>query len=119
MSRRHRLGRLGEDAACAYLQMLGMEFLSRNFRRPGGEVDLVMAEGRVVVFVEVKTRTGNAVAAPEEFVTLRQLACLRRAARHWLAVNPDRGGACRFDVVAVEMGGAGRELLLRHFRAVG
>lgn len=119
MTSRHRLGELGEELARVFLMMCGYRFLQGRFRLPGGEIDLVMEVGRTVVFVEVKTRRRGAAARPEECVTFRQLLRLRRAAGAWLTANRAWGRRCRFDVVAVEMGGVDQGLEIRHFADVG
>jgi len=119
MTTSHRLGELGEDLARLFLQMCGYRFLDRRFRLPGGEIDLVMAAGNTVVFVEVKTRTRDSLAAPEECVTHRQKQRLRRTARVWLASRPADSRYCRFDVVAVVFGGEDRGLSVRHFKGGG
>ena len=51
-----RRGALGERAARAYLQKLGLKFLTANFRSARGEIDLVFRDSDCLVFVEVKTR---------------------------------------------------------------
>lgn len=119
MTRNHRLGQLGEDLACLFLQMCGYVCLNRRYRIPGGEIDLVMQAGQVVIFVEVKTRSGGSAARPEEYVTPRKVAFLRRAARQWLASEGWSGRGVRLDVVAVEFDGEDRGVALRHYCGVG
>ena len=46
-------GRMGEDRACLYLEEKGMVLVTRNFRCKHGEIDLIMKDGSVFVFVEV------------------------------------------------------------------
>lgn len=47
-------GVLGEAAVCDRLTDGGMELLERRFRSPFGEIDLIMLDGDVLAFVEVK-----------------------------------------------------------------
>jgi len=56
MSANHSLGKWGEEAARQFLETCGYRCLDHRFRRPGGEIDLVMTHRQMVVFVEVKTR---------------------------------------------------------------
>lgn len=118
MSSSHRLGEQGEELARVYLEMQGFRLVQGRFRLPGGEIDLIMREGRVVVFVEVKTRSGGAPCPPEECVTVRQLGRLRRAAAAWLTQSRTWGTPCRFDVVAVELEKSGQGAAIRHYRQV-
>ena len=95
-----RCGREAEDAACNHLQQNGLTLLTRNYRSPWGEIDLVMDDRDTLVFVEVRYRRSNAFGTPAETVDRRKQARLQAAAGHYLlAHHADR--ACRFDVVAV------------------
>lgn len=49
-------GRFGEDYTAERLEKRGMKLLERNFRRKGGEIDLIAEEDGALVFIEVKTR---------------------------------------------------------------
>ncbi|HPF71361.1 MAG TPA: YraN family protein [Candidatus Krumholzibacteria bacterium] len=116
MTDRHALGRLGEAMAAAYLDACGYAVVDRRWRRPGGELDLVVARGRFVVFVEVKTRGPGALDRPEAALAPAQRHRLRQLARRWLAEHPGAAAeGCRCDVVAVSHAGEGRGCVLRHF----
>jgi len=120
MPENHSLGRWGEDAARVFLEHCGYECLDRRFRRPGGEIDLVLARDGVVVFVEVKTRGPRCQVPPESWVTARQLVRLRRMARIWISENQQTfGRGYRFDVVAISYGGPEGGSEIRHLVGVG
>lgn len=94
------LGARGERVAARHLRRLGLRIITRNYRTPQGEVDLVAREGGTLVFVEVKTRRRG---EPAEAVTPEKrrrltLAALAFLKRHRLL---NRDVPCRFDVVAV------------------
>ena len=114
------LGKIGEEWADLFLQACGFTRVTTRYRRPGGEIDLVMRKGDLLVFVEVKTRGVGHYGLPEEAVHQRQLGRLRRLARRFLLENPCwRSMTYRFDVVAVEFEGEGGECRLRHYTGVG
>lgn len=93
-------GRVGEDAAADFLRERGCEILARNWRAGrAGEIDLIVRDDTVVVFVEVKTRNGRLVAA-EEAVTDEKLARIQTVALAWLSRN-GFPGPIRFDIVGV------------------
>jgi putative endonuclease len=120
MARGHRLGRWGEAVARSFLEACGYRCLAQGYRRPGGELDLVVGKGDLLVFVEVKTRGPGALAAPEAWVTGRKLRLLKRMARLWLSENPQpHVREFRFDVVAITTGGRGRGAVLRHLTGIG
>jgi len=95
-----REGRLAERlAALAYL-IRGYEILDRRFRASGGEADLVVRRGRLIAFVEVKSRKDREAAILA--VTPKNRRRLERAAARFLALRPHFGEfAVRYDIVAV------------------
>jgi len=79
--------------------------LDRNVWLAGAELDLVVRRGRVVAFVEVKSKAGGGYGDPLEMVTPVKVERLRRAALGWLAGHREAAGLeVRFDVVAVRRG---------------
>jgi len=113
--RRAVLGVRGEDAAARFYQSAGYTVLARNWRCAEGEIDLVVRHptGEVLVFCEVKTRTGAAFGSPFEAVTPLKQRRLRRLARRWLATARPPGARAdrlRFDVAAVSARNGSLEL---------
>ena len=98
---RQRLGRAGEDRAAAWYVARGFVLVDRNWRCRHGEIDLVVRRGPLVVFVEVKTRTGSRFGSPFEAVTDAKQRRLRRLAAAWIAAADERPVQVRFDVAGV------------------
>ncbi|MDR1311215.1 MAG: YraN family protein [Burkholderiaceae bacterium] len=94
-------GRQGEDAALAYLERCGLRFLQRNYRCRLGEIDLIMQESNVLVFVEVRKRRPGTYGSAAESITRGKQQKLVRTALHFLQ-NVNRECPCRFDVVALD-----------------
>ena len=92
------LGKRGETMARRYYQDNGYGFVAANVRYTCGEIDLIMQQGDTTVFVEVKTRTNNAMGGAEA-VTPAKLRRVQRAAVRWLEDKPFR--SIRFDVVEI------------------
>lgn len=103
-----RLGREGEEAAASHLVSLGYRVIARNVRFRSGEIDIVAMDGETLVFVEVKTRTGEAYGLPAESVTHRKQLQLVRLAELFLAGWSGMYEGCRFDVVSVQSSGPGQ-----------
>ena len=100
---RRALGRHGEDRAASWYEEHGYRVLARNWRCREGELDLVVALGRTVVFCEVKARTSDAFGTPAEAVGHAKRARIRSLAARWLEHEaPFRPLGIRFDVVAVQ-----------------
>ena len=90
-----------EDAALALLQAHGLRLVARNVAYRGGELDLVMADGEALVFVEVRYRAGAAFGGGMASVDAGKRRKLVRAAGLFLAGHPRWAQRpCRFDVVA-------------------
>lgn len=97
----HQLGQAGETAAAAFYQQAGYEVLARSYRHGRAEVDLVVQRGQeLLVFVEVKTRSGSQYGAPETFVSARKKELFRLAATH-LQEELCWAGDIRFDILAL------------------
>jgi putative endonuclease len=102
---RNDLGALGEQVAVEHLRSLGLRIVARNWRCRYGELDVIAADGdETVVFVEVKTRTGDGFGGLEQAVTPQKLRRIRRLAGIWLAGQDLRWPGLRIDVVRVRVG---------------
>jgi putative endonuclease len=95
------LGQRGEALVADWYEHAGYEILERNWRRREGELDLILGQGRTVVFCEVKTRTSNRFGAPIEAITRTKQQRIRVLAAKWLGENSLRGRELRFDVASV------------------
>ena len=109
---RQRLGLAGEEVAAETLRKKGYRILARRFRCRLGELDLVAELGGVVVFVEVKCRTGERYGPPSSSVTPVKRERMARVARYFLARNRTGDERCRFDVIEVVLGD--REPVVAH-----
>lgn len=95
------LGREGERIAETYLRKKGYRVVERNYRCPVGELDLVVLDRRVIVFVEVKTRTDERFGAPLESVDRRKQRKMIKAALFFLSRHRLHHREARFDVVGI------------------
>ena len=95
------LGVYGETLAAQHLVRRGMVLLDHNWRCKAGEVDLVLRDGRDLVFCEVKTRRSVGRGTPQEAVTEQKAARMRRVAAAWIEAHDLHAPAVRLDVVAV------------------
>lgn len=97
-----RKGKHYERLAEEYLSERGLRCLERNFSCRGGEIDLVMLEGGVLVFVEVRFRASETFGSPLESITRTKQQRLLHAAGIYLQRAPVHcERTCRFDVVGI------------------
>jgi putative endonuclease len=105
---RQILGDKGERIAEDYLVQRGWRLVDRRFRSGHRDIDLVMertgVDGRLIAFVEVKTRASPAYGGPLGAVHWRKQREMVRAARDWMARRGGGGDSFRFDVVGIIYG---------------
>jgi len=101
MDQRASFGMLGEDLACEELRRRGYEILVRRFRTRAGELDIIARDGAVLVFVEVRSRSGGSFGTPFDSITWQKRHRLSRMAAAYLCQRRLPDLACRFDVVGV------------------
>ena len=102
MSTTAETGRAGERAAAEYLRRAGYEICALNWRSGRYELDIVARKAGIVHFVEVKTRRAGGLTTPEEAITPRKFASLRRAAEAYMAQHRVRLEP-QFDLAAVDL----------------
>ena len=104
---RSETGKLVEDYASNYLNQRGLRQIERNYRCRGGEIDLIMRDGKTLVFVEVRYRKHHSFGGAAASVDWRKQQRLVLAAQHYLQRQSVNDLPCRFDVVAVSPGTSG------------
>jgi putative endonuclease len=117
---RRRLGARGEELARRHLEARGFTLLDANFRTCHGELDLVAADRRQIVFCEVKTRILSGPPGelgPFAAIGARKRRQVRLIAREWLAGRSSEGPwpeELRFDAIGIAFDRSGRLISLDH-----
>ncbi|MCW2363406.1 MULTISPECIES: YraN family protein [Sphingobium] len=101
-------GRQGERIAGWWLRLKGWTILARRVRTRAGEIDLIARRGKIVAFVEVKTRASEALLdeAIDERRLARVAAAAEAVAHNWLGPDDDM----RIDVMLLAPGHRPRHL---------
>jgi len=107
---RSALGTIGEDATLEVYRRRGFRAVARNWRCPLGELDLVLERRGIIVFCEVKARTGAAFGGGYEAVTWSKRRKLRQLAEVFLGSEQPPHAAIRFDVASVWLGPRGTDV---------
>lgn len=94
------VGTWGEAQVAAYLRKKGYQLLGHSYHCRFGEIDLIARKGKVLCFVEVKTRTNLSMGLPRDYVTAAKQEKLRKTAAFYLA-EKDLDCPVRFDVAEV------------------
>lgn len=107
-----KLGARGERRAAWFYRLRGFTIVGRNQRLRNGEIDLVVRRGKLLVFVEVKTRQSLAAGEGYHSVDRAKQLQLVRLAGEYLSRHQHRG-EIRYDVVSLYWTGV--RFVLRHF----
>lgn len=101
---RRQKGQAAEEAAVLYLSSQGYRVLERNWRCRTGELDIIAMKAGVLIFVEVRSRSGSGnLGTPEEAVDLRKRDQVRRTAAVFLHTTRRDNMPVAFDVIAVRL----------------
>ncbi len=115
---RRRTGEAGERIARQFLRRSGYRIIRLNYRCRYGEIDIVARERALLVFVEVRTRTGTEFGKAVESITAAKKAKLRLLARYYLAREIGREVPCRIDLVAIDLEGGLGPPRITHIRGI-
>jgi putative endonuclease len=101
MMNRRQKGNLAEELAVEFLKRKGLQVEARNIRCPLGEMDLVVRDGKTLVFVEVKSRSTVRYGLPQELVSRSKQRRLTLLATWYIKQHRLENLPARFDVVAI------------------
>ena len=102
---------MAEEQACRFLEGKGLKLLTHNYSCRQGEIDLVMRDNEMLVFVEVRYRRSKDYGSAVESVDSRKQAKLISTAQHYLQQHRQAARhPCRFDVVGISPCGADFEI---------
>ncbi len=93
-------GNVAEQIATVFLQHKGLKLLEKNFRCKYGEVDLIMQDGKTLVFIEVRLRSNNQFGGAAESITPTKQKKLSRTAEFYLQTYGT--SPCRFDAILMQ-----------------
>jgi putative endonuclease len=103
--RRRERGQQGEREAEQFLSAQRYAIIAKNYRSPFGEVDLIALDRQTIVFVEVRTHTGEAFGDPLASVNARKQRQIAKTALHYLSRHCLHGREARFDVIGIRWEG--------------
>ena len=102
MNRKKVIGDMGEKLALDFLLAKDYRLESKNYRYRHYEIDLILKQEELLVFVEVKTRKNKDFGLPEEAVDENKSAFLSQAIEAYLEEH-NWEYDFRFDVIAISL----------------
>ena len=95
-------GQRAELVALDYLKNNGLELLEHNYHGPGGEIDLIMLDNNVIVFIEVRYRSNNSYAGAIESIDRKKCERIIKTSQKYLQNNRWASrNLCRLDVITI------------------
>ncbi len=101
-------GKSCEELAGRFLKDQGYTIVERNFQTKLGEIDIVAKKDNYLVFVEVKARRSQNYGLPQEAVTTKKQAVIKKVAQAFLQKNGLEHKMMRFDVIAITFSNQGQ-----------
>jgi len=101
MTNSQQKGKYGENVVLGYLEAKGYKILAQNYKKAGGEIDIIALDGDYVVFVEVKYRRGRSHGTGFDDVSYSQHKRIIKTDKAYLYEQQKWDAACRFDIVEV------------------
>lgn len=114
MAHHNDIGKTSEKLASEWLQSRAYQLRSANYRYKHAEIDLIMEHKGILVFVEVKFRSGTGYGYAEEFVDYKKRQLIIRAAENFI-YEIDWHHDIRFDIMGVYRSQSG-EIAFKHFQ---
>lgn len=117
-------GAFGEKMAAVYLRKKGYRIIETNFKnalgRRLGEIDIIAKTGKILVFVEVKTRTleNTNSPLPEESITPQKLRRLNKAGQFYIKSNNLWGSPFRFDAISIWINANRKNAKIKHIESM-
>ena len=100
-----QIGKIYEDRALTYLSKRGLTFIDKNYFNKTGEIDLIMDDHGIRVFVEVRFRQNSNYGLSLETITPQKQRRIIRTATLYLQEKNLMGKIdCRIDVIAIDQG---------------
>ena len=93
--------------AARHLEANGYGILGTNFRTSSGEIDIVARKDGVLVFVEVRTKSGSSLGSPEDSLTRVKRTRLVAVAEEYIQTTGAENTEWRIDLCAIEMNSRG------------
>ncbi|WP_416191500.1 YraN family protein [Neisseria sp. CCUG12390] len=98
----HKQGAAGEDGALAFLEKQGCKLVARNWHCAYGEIDLIVKNGNMILFVEVKYRKNQQFGGAAYSISPSKLLKLQRSVEYYLQQHRLNHVPCRLDAVLIQ-----------------
>jgi putative endonuclease len=110
---RKNIGDRAEQSVQEYLIKSGFKIIEKNFRLEHNEIDIIASKDKLIVFVEVRSKSANSRINPEETITAQKQKSIFKVANYYINKNKLKDVDFRFDIIFVYYTGGGYDI--QHF----
>lgn len=114
--KRKSLGNWGEQIAKEFLLAEGYKLIAENWRNRSGEIDLIMQDGNIVIFIEVRTKESISFGIGVESITAQKRIKIREMAANFLQYKSWWDKPLRFDLITIDKNGS--EYKITHLKNI-
>ena len=118
MNHKQAVGRFGEDLAKDYLIRHGYKIIAANIKTSYKEIDIVAEKNKVLVFVEVKTRTSKIFGGADETITHSKIENLKQAVSAYLMSVKNKKGDFRLDLISIDIEKDKKIAKIKHYKDI-
>jgi len=104
MDLRKVMGNNAENLAASFLLKKKYHIIERNFRNKLGEIDIIARDGKIIVFIEVRSMNASLMLTAAESITEKKIKKIIRVAESYISYKKLEGNEFRFDVVIINNG---------------
>ena len=118
----YQKGKLGETIALNFLKKRAYQLIKSNFQTRFGEIDLICAKDKRLIFVEVKLRIGDELGIPEEMINPAKVFQIQKTAQHFLQNNPQLASqysSYQIDAVCIVLNQDKSIARINHYQNIG
>lgn len=101
--KKQETGKLGEELACRTLRKKGYRIIERNYRCRYGEIDIIARNNKILLFVEVRSKTGDVFGTPAESVTRLKKERLSSSIMSYLESHKGLPQDWRLDFIGIDI----------------
>jgi putative endonuclease len=99
---KNNAGLLAEKLAATFLVNHGLKLVAQNYHCRFGEIDLIMRDAKILVFVEVKQRSSSQFGGAVASITPQKQQKIILTAQHFLQTQNLGDVPCRFDAILIQ-----------------
>ena len=118
MNYKQKIGKFGENLAKDYLVRHGYKILGMNIKISYKEVDIIASYGKLIVFVEVKTRVFLGWGGAEEAINDQKIANLVQALDLYIYEKKLDENFVRLDFIAIDIDKNKKIANIKHYKDV-